>query len=515
MKKPPVSYPLDEPKNTHPTVFRSAAVLIIVFVVLSLVFREQALGAFGDTKNFLTDKIGWFFLLSTNFFLLICLLVICTRRGNIRLGGQDAKPAYPFATWMAMLFSAGMGIGLVFWSVAEPILHFTDPPLDGIDAGSQAAAKLAQTTTFFHWGLHAWGIYALMGMALAYCAYNRGLPLTIRSTLEPLLGKHTDGPAGNVVDVIASVATLFGVATSLGFGVQQVNAGLAYVFGLPENSLMQTLLIAIITLFATISVVSGLDTGIRRLSEANMLLAVLLLLFVLIFGPTLMQLTGLLDNTVAYLARFPGLSVWFGQGAPTHDWQQGWTIFYWAWWISWSPFVGMFIARISRGRTLRQFTIGVLLVPTVLTFLWLSVFGNAGLDEALAGNDQFVNLVGENKAKALFGLLDQYPAAWLTSILGLVVIILFFVTSSDSGSLVIDIITAGGHPEPPTAQRIFWAVTEGLVAAVLLLVGGEQALTALQTASVLTGLPFALVLIVIAISLLKQTRKPRPEPRAP
>jgi len=508
------SYPLGKVTNYHPTVFLASAALIIVFVTLSLAFREQAREAFVATRDFLTARAGWFFLLATNLFLLVSLFFVFSRRGNIRLGGDQAEPAFSYPTWLAMLFSAGMGIGLVFWSVAEPIFHLGSPPLDQVEAGTEAAAKLAQTATFFHWGLHAWGIYALMGMALAYGAYNRGLPLTIRSTLQPLLGRRTDGPLGNLVDIVASVATLFGVATSLGFGVQQVNAGLAHVLGVPENPVVQTLLIAGITGLATISVVSGLEVGIRRLSETNIVLAGLLMLFVLVAGPTLFQLGGLAGNTLDYLARLPSFSVWFGGDSPGTDWQQSWTIFYWAWWISWSPFVGMFIARISRGRTLRGFTIGVLLVPTALTFLWLSVFGNAGLQQALSGNEEFVDLVAANKARSLFALLDQFPLANLTSLVGLVVIILFFVTSSDSGSLVIDIITAGGHPDPPTRQRVFWAVLEGVVAAVLLLVGGEKALTALQTASIVTGLPFALVLLFIAVSLIVQAgRTLRPKKR--
>ena len=500
------SYPLDKTQNTHPVVFLGAALLALGFVLLSIVFKESALEAFMAVKANVVSQTGWFFLTATNLFLLVCGFLILSQRGAIRLGGEEATPSYSFTTWLAMLFSAGMGIGLVFWSVAEPIFHYGAPSVSDIKASTEAAARMAQTTTFFHWGLHAWGIYALMGLSLAFCAYNRGLPLTIRSTLEPILGKHTDGPVGNCVDILASVATLFGVATSLGFGVQQVNAGLAHVLGVPENHWIQMLLIAVITLLATISVVSGLDKGVRRLSEANMALAGLLMVYVVFAGPTWEQMSGLGYNTLDYFRQLPALSVWFGSNSPDKQWQESWTIFYWAWWISWSPFVGMFIARISRGRTLREFTIGVLIVPTGLTFLWLSVFGNAALAQALSGNIEFVQLVNDNQAKSLFALLDVMPLSKIMSLIGLIVIILFFVTSSDSGSLVIDIITSGGCPDPPIWQRVFWALAEGVVAATLLLVGGDQALEALQTASVVTGLPFACILVFIAFSFLKQTR---------
>ena len=500
------SYPLDKVQHTHPVVFLGAALLALGFVILCLVFKESALEAFMAVKANLVSQTGWFFLTATNLFLLVCVFLIFTQRGAIRLGGGEATASYSFTAWLAMLFSAGMGIGLVFWSVAEPIFHYGSPSVSDIEASTKAAARMAQTTTFFHWGLHAWGIYALMGLSLAFCAYNRGLPLTIRSTLEPILGKYTDGPLGNCVDILASVATLFGVATSLGFGVQQVNAGLAHVLGIQENHWIQMLLIAVITLLATISVVSGLDRGVRLLSEANMALAGLLMVYVLFAGPTWEQISGLCVNTMDYFRQLPALSVWFGSNSPDKEWQESWTIFYWAWWISWSPFVGMFIARISRGRTLREFTIGVLIVPTGLTFMWLSVFGNAALAQALSGNIEFVQLVNDNQAKSLFALLDLMPLSKIMSLIGLIVIVLFFVTSSDSGSLVIDIITSGGHPDPPIWQRIFWAVTEGVVAAALLLVGGDQALQALQTASVVTGLPFACILVFIAFSFLKQTR---------
>jgi len=497
----PNSYAIN-PGTFHPIVFLTSAGLIAVFVAISLLYSDKAFSVFTAAKDNVSTGAGWFFMLSTNFFLVTCLYLLFSKAGNIRLGGPKAKPDFTFLQWMAMLFSAGMGIGLVYWSVAEPVFHFFSPPYPTTEAGTPAAASLAMSRTYFHWGLHAWGIYALMGLALAYFAFNRGLPLTIRSTLYPLLGERVRGGLGNLVDIIAAVATLFGVATSLGFGVRQVNAGLEFAFGLPNTVNVQVLLIAGITLLATLSVVLGLDNGIRRLSEINIGLAAILLLFVFVAGPTLFQLNGLVQNIGQYFQNLLLSSTWMETYSEA-AWPEGWTIFYWAWWIAWSPFVGMFIARISRGRTVRQFILGVLFVPTAITFIWLSVFGNAGLFEALQGNEAFVAAVNQDESLSLFALLNNYSFTMGASILAIAVIILFFVTSSDSGSLVIDIITAGGHIDPPVPQRIFWAVTEGVVAAVLLMVGQEQALKSLQTASIVTGLPFAIVLVAIGISLIR------------
>jgi len=508
------SFPLGRPGRVHPTVFLTSATLVVSFVVLSLILQKQAKEVFDATRDTIGRTAGWFFIAAVNGFLAVCVYFLFSPKGAIRLGGSEARPDFGFLTWLSMLFAAGMGIGLVFWSVAEPMMHLSSPPLATIEPNSPAAGEMAMAVTYFHWGLHAWGIYALMGAALAYFSYNKGLPLTIRSTLYPILGAKTDGPAGNVVDIVASVATLFGVATSLGFGVQQVNAGLARTLGLPEGPLEQAILIAVITACATVSVVTGLDKGIRRLSESNMILAASLLLFVFLAGPTVYLLNATVQNTGAYLENFVFLSTWTDTYRET-GWGQGWTIFYWGWWIAWSPFVGMFIARISRGRTLREFTLGVLLVPTVLTFVWLSIFGNAALHETMEGNASIAAAVEEDEAYALFALLENLPFTNIVSLLAIVVIVLFFVTSSDSGSLVIDTITAGGHRNPPVAQRVFWAVTEGVVAAVLLLVGGAEALGALQTASIATGLPFAIIIVLVTVSLLRDIHRPQDKPAAP
>ena len=483
--------------HVHRTVFWTSTGLIVFFVAFSLVNLAQMKEVFDAVRAVITDRAGWLFVGAVNIYLAIVVYLLMSRYGSIRLGGANAEPEFSTWGWLAMLFSAGMGIGLVFWSVAEPIYHFSAPPWG--EPKTPAAAELAMGITFFHWGLHAWGLYALMALGLAYFAFNRGLPLTIRSVFYPLLGERIHGWIGNLIDILAAVATLFGLATSLGLGAQQVNAGLDYLFSIGQGSMQQILLIMGITLMATVSVVLGLDKGIRRLSQFNMVAALALLLFVFIAGPSLHLLDAFVQNVGVYLTNLPKLSLWteaYGRGT----WQHGWTIFYWAWWIAWAPFVGIFVARISRGRTIRQFLLCVLLVPSLMTFLWLTVFGNSALFGELYGRGSIVEAVNENVATALFVLLDTFPWAALTSALSVVVITVFFVTSSDSASLVVDIITAGGHPNPPTVQRIFWAVTEGVVAAVLLVGGG---LGALQTGVIITGLPFALVILFIGFSLLR------------
>ena len=503
--------------DLNPWVFVISAVLILGFVVASFVFLKQLNTTFSETQAWIANQAGWFFVLATNLILGFMIYLIFSRFGNIRLGGHDARPDFSRMGWFAMLFSAGMGIGLLFYSVAEPMYHLLSPP-HGAVAGSVAAAEDAMKTTFLHWGLHAWAIYALVGLALAYFAFNHNQALSIRAAFYPLLGERIHGGWGHAIDILATVATLFGVATSLGLGASQVNAGLSHLFGVPENHFVQILLIAAITLIATISVVVGLDKGIKRLSEFNMLAAVSLLLFVLLVGPTLFILNGFVENIGQYLDDFFYLGFWT-ETYSGGSWQNGWTVFYWGWWIAWSPFVGMFIARISRGRTIREFVAGVLLVPTLMTFAWLSVFGDSAIYIELFGGGGMAEAVAENVPRSLFVFLEKLPLAagytgfpgWLVmavSLLATLVIISFFVTSSDSGSLVIDMITAGGNPNPPVAQRIFWAVTEGVVAASLLIAGG---LSALQTAAIATGLPFALLLILMAYSLYRSLLSDQPK----
>ncbi len=493
--------------DINPWVFVVSVLLILGFVVASFIFLKELSSTFSETQAWIANQAGWFFVLATNLILGFIVYLAFSRFGDIRLGGRDAKPDFTRVGWFAMLFSAGMGIGLLFYSVAEPMYHLLSPP-HGAKAGSVAAAEDAMKTTFLHWGLHAWAIYALVGLALAYFAFNRNQPLSIRSVFYPLLGERIYGGWGHAIDILATIATLFGVATSLGLGASQVNAGLSHLFGVPETHFVQILLITGITAIATVSVVAGLDKGIKRLSEFNMLAAVALLLFVLLVGPTLFILNGFVENIGLYLNDFFYLSFWTETYNGGH-WQNGWTVFYWGWWIAWSPFVGMFIARISRGRTIREFVAGVLLVPTLMTFVWLSVFGDSAMYIELFGGGGMAEAVSQNVPRSLFFFLEKLPAAagytvfpaWLltaSSLLATLVIITFFVTSSDSGSLVIDMITSGGNPNPPVAQRIFWAVIEGVVAAALLIGGG---LSALQTAAIATGLPFTLLLLLMIFSL--------------
>jgi choline/glycine/proline betaine transport protein len=495
----------------HPTVFFVSAGLIFLFVAATITGHESAESVFAAVQGFIAHGFGWFYILTVDILFVFSLFLLLGPFGKIRLGGRDARPDFSLWSWFAMLFSAGMGIGLLFWSVAEPLSHFAVPPRGDVEPAGVDAAKEAMLFTYFHWGFHAWAIYATIGLALAFFAYNWKLPLTVRSIFYPLLGEKIHGWPGNVIDILAVVATLFGVATSLGFGAGQVNAGLHFLIpAIPESGLLKIAIIAGITALATLSVVLGLDKGIRRLSEINLIIGLVLLLFVLTVGPTLFLLNTTLQNTGNYLSNLTSISFWTAAYS-NNNWQEGWTIFYWGWWISWSPFVGMFIARISRGRTIRQFLLGVLLVPTTLTFIWLSVFGNSALYVELFGAGGLLAVVDENVALALFAMLGQFSLGGLACALAIFAVVTFFVTSSDSGSLVIDIITAGGNTNPPVVQKIFWAVLEGVVASVLLVGGG---LLALQTASITTGLPFAVVLLLACYSLYRglnsEARRTRP-----
>jgi choline/glycine/proline betaine transport protein len=489
--------------DLHPQVAPISGGLVILFIVLTLVFKEQASSVFTTTLNGIATYGGWFYILAANIFLGVILIFALSKFGRIRLGGQEAKPEFSTFAWFAMLLSAGMGIGLMFWSVGEPMFHFTaPPPIFGSEAGTPDAAETAMTLTFYHWGLHPWGLYALVGLGLAFFAFNRGLPLTMRSVFYPLLGERIYEWPGHLIDILAVVADLFGLATSLGLGVQQVAAGLSFLIpAINEGVITQVTLIAIITSFATLSVVAGLDGGVRRLSEWNLYLAGTFMVFVLVLGPTLFIFDTFVQNIGNYVARFPMLSFWtesFDNVSNENAWQNSWTVFYWGWWISWSPFVGMFIARVSRGRTIREFVMGVLIAPTLLSFLWLSTMGGAALNLQLTNVANIAGAVEENVATAMFVMLDNFPLTALSSIVGILLVTIFFVTSSDSGSLVVDNLTSGGKLDSPVPQRVFWAVMEGVVAAVLLLGGG---LTALQTAAIATGLPFAIVLLVMCYSL--------------
>ncbi len=483
--------------DVHPQVFFTSAGIIIGFVLLAVFFHKSMGDFFGVLLTTFSTNAGWFFVWTMNIILAFTLYLMFSRYGDIRLGGEDAEPDFSTLSWFAMLFSAGMGIGLLFYGVAEPMYHFGSSPFP--TANSTEAARTAMAITFLHWGFHPWAVYSIVGLSLAFFSFNKGLPLSIRAVFYPLLGERIHGFWGNTIDILATVATLFGVATSLGLGVQQVNAGLSHLFGWEQSAMVQLGLIAGITSIATMSVVKGLDSGIRRLSELNIWLASGLLIFVMVCGPTLFIFNGLLENIGSYIQSFPSLATW-SETFENTSWQNGWTVFYWGWWIAWSPFVGMFIARVSRGRTIREFLMGVLCVPAFVTFIWLTVFGNSALFIEMFGAGDLAKAVADNVAVSLFVFLEHFPLSSVSSLLGVLVVVSFFVTSSDSGSMVIDIITAGGNPDPPIPQRLFWAILEGVVAATLLLCGG---LAALQSAVIATGLPFAIVLIVMCVSLKK------------
>lgn len=486
-------------RQIEPAVFIPAAILAIGGVAAVLIAGDQAETIFGTAREFITEKAGWVYSVGIGAFLIAALIVALSDWGRIKLGPDDSVPEYGFLPWFAMLFSAGMGIGLMFFSVSEPITHYLTPP----DAApeTQAAAQQAMVLTFFHWGIHAWAVYVIVGLSLAYFAFRQGLPLTIRSSLYPLIGDRIYGPIGHTVDVIAILGTLFGVATSLGYGVTQINAGLNTLFGIDISVPVQIVLIAVITLMATTSVLAGLDKGIRRLSQINLYLALGLLAFVLIMGPTLFLIGAYVQNIGHYVDQLATLTFnvdAYGDGV----WVSNWTLFYWGWWISWSPFVGMFIARISRGRTVREFIIGALFAPTLFTFLWMTIYGNSALMVAMenAASPIVEAVRGGQSELALFALLDTLPLSSITSVVAIVLITTFFVTSSDSGSLVKSTLATGGALTPPVWQRLFWALLEGVVAAVLLVGGG---LAALQSATIAAALPFTIVIGLAFFGLIR------------
>ncbi len=486
--------------DIHNPVFWISTLLILVFVVGTLIMPKEANLIFASTKNWSINHFDWLFILSGNIFVIFCLVLIFLPVSHIRLGGQDAKPEFSLLSWFAMLFAAGMGTGLMFWSVAEPVAYYTawySTPLN-VAPNTPEAAQIAMGTTLFHWGLHPWAIYAVVGLSLAFFSYNKGLPLTIRSGFFPLIGDRAWGWFGHVIDVVAVLATIFGLATSLGFGAQQAAGGLHFLFGVENNISTQIGVIVGVTSIALISVIRGLDGGVKILSNINMSIAFLLLLFVMIVGAGLAIFDYIFMIVTAYAQNIISLSSWFGREDETF--YHGWTVFYWAWWISWSPFVGMFIARVSKGRTVREFIIAVLLVPTLVSLVWMATFGGSALAQIEAGIGTLVNGIGEVEL-AMFQMLQNLPLAEFSSFTAIVLVLVFFITSSDSGSLVIDSITSGGKVDAPIPQRIFWAVMEGVIAGALLFGGGDNALSALQAAAITIGLPFTLVLILMCVGL--------------
>ena len=498
-------------------VFLVSAIIIVVFVIGALVFNKEATKVFGATRVWLTTNFDWWFIDITNLLLFFCLFLIVSPFGKVRIGGPDAKPEYSNLTWFAMLFAAGVGIGLLFFGVLEPVYHFQNPPLgmekvydpatvytaentpavSDAKGHARAAALMGVSASTFHWGLHAWAVYGVVGLALAYFVYNRGLPLTMRSAFHPLLGDRIWGWPGHVIDTLAVFASLFGLATSLGLGAKQLTAGLNHLWPdvFAANNTTMVVLIVLITCGALASVLTGLNVGIKRLSQFNVMLAVLLLLIIIVLGPKLAILKSVFGGLSTYLAKLRPLSTWVDRSDT--GFLHGWTTFYWAWWIAWAPFVGTFIARVSKGRTVREFIIGVLLLPTLLCLIWFSAFGGTALDQFLGDGYTGVTETVEKYVPelALFKMFEALPISMLTSVIAMILLVVFFVTSSDSGSLVIDMITAGGKFDAPTSHRVFWCTAEGAVAIALLLGGG---LTSLQAASIAVGFPFALLLLGMA-----------------
>jgi len=514
--------------DVHPQVFGISAFVIVAFIALSLAFPDTASTTYNNIRNGISEVFGWFFILVANLFIIFMVYLALSKYGKIRLGGVDADKEFSDISWVAMLFSAGMGIGLMFFGVAEPVWHFFDPHL-GAESATPASAQVAMAVSMYHWGFHPWAIYALVGLSLAFFSFNRGLPLTFRSIFWPVLGERIYGWPGHIIDILTVFATLFGLTTSLGLGAQQINAGLNFlgsnvgaVPAIPFGTTVQVAVIAGVTAVAVVSVAAGLDGGVRRLSNLNLLLMFLLLGAIIVFGPTLFIFGMVPQGVGQYLGNFFDLAFYTGavmepyfQGSPYYGpggdgeglFLVDWTVFYWAWWIAWSPFVGMFIARISKGRTVREFISGVLILPVLFSVLWFAALGGSALSIELSSGAVSAAMFAEGvqvpRAVALFSMLQQLPGTIILSSLSVLLVSTFFITSSDSGSLVIDHLTSGGKHDAPVAMRVFWAVTEGIVASTLLIAGGAEGLNALQAAAISTGLPFAFILVFMMYAIRK------------
>ncbi|MEX2498098.1 MAG: BCCT family transporter [Wenzhouxiangellaceae bacterium] len=491
-----LSRPLGPFKRMQPTVFFGSATLVVGFCIFGGGFTATAASTFESIQGWIVDTLGWYYMLITTALVLFALGVVVSPAGKLKLGKSDDEPEFRRISWFAMLFAAGMGTGLVFWGVAEPLNHYLEPHY--ADPATAAAMQDAIRYSFFHWGLHPWAIYLVLALSIAYYHFRIGLPLAPRSVLWPLIGKRIYGMPGHLTDILCTVGTLLGVATSLGLGAMQINAGMSMSLGIETSTLVQVLIIASITVVATISVVSGIHRGIRRLSALNMALAFVLLLFVFLVGPTAYILETLVGGLGIYLQTFIKTSL-ETDFATTSDWQARWTLFYWGWWISWSPFVGIFVARISKGRTVRELITAGLLVPSLVTFFWMSTFGGTALHLERFTEINIAQQAVDDVAVSLHLLLSELPLGSITTVFATLVIIIFFVTSSDSGSLVDDMVTSGGHPHPPVSQRVFWAVSEGAVASTLLIVGG---LAAIQQAAITMALPMTLLLLAACYGMI-------------
>ena len=485
--------------RTDVPVFAVAAGLALTFLLYGAIDSEGFAKTGGSILGWITGNFGWFFVLSSGAFVVFSMFLAFTRYGNIKLGPDDMEPEFSTFSWVSMMFATGMGIGLMFYGVAEPLTHLNTPPMGMAEPGSDKAAHLAMEYTFFHWGFHPWAMYAVIGLAIAYFAYRKGRGNLISAAFYPLLGKRVEGPAGKTIDILAILATLFGSATSLGLGALQITGGLANVFG----KVAAAVVIAVLTACFVLSAVSGVDKGIKWLSNANAIAAALLVFFIFVVGPTVFILGTFTESIGGYLTQLPAMSFRTGVFGGA-DWLSGWTIFYWAWWVSWTPFVGMFIARISKGRTIRQFVVFVILIPSLVSFMWFSILGGAAFDLQLREGKDMKAMLDAGVETTLFGTLRSFPLATVTVSLAVFLIAIFFITGADSASIVMGMLSQRGHEEPNRLMVIFWGVSTGAIAAVLLFANG---LSALQTGVIIVGFPFLMILIGLCVSLWKSLRE--------
>ncbi|MDV6254002.1 BCCT family transporter [Vibrio sp. EA2] len=489
--------------DVHNSVFLVSSVFMLLLVITSIMFPEEANSALVSIRSWIISDLDWLFMASANYFVFFCFLLIILPTGKIRLGGNSAKPEYSTFSWLCMLFASGIGIGLMFWGVSEPVAYYTNwygTPLN-VEPNTPAAAHLALSSATYHWGIHGWAIFAMIGLSLAYFCYNKGLPFTVRSTLYPLLGERCWGSWGSFIDVISSIATVFGLATSLGLGAQQVSSGLHHLLGIDNNIVTQLSVIAIISAIAMFSIFRGMHGGVRLLSNINIIMALSLLIAILVLGPTELLLQDSAMTLLGYVEYIIPLSNWIGRSDTT--WMQGWTVFYWAWWMSWAPFVGLFIAKISKGRTVREFLSATLFIPSILIGIWMAVMGGTAIDQINHGVGGLASGLSD-VSLALYQMYEGLSFSNVLSAISIVLLIIFFVTSADSGSIVMDTITAGGNINTPTKQKLFWAIIIGLIAGALLYGGGANALSALQAATVSAGLPFMIILLIMSWGLYRE-----------
>lgn len=495
-------------RGMNPVVTLGSAGLILTAMALAIILPDASLAWLTGVREALSPMLATYYVALVGFFLVFVIWLGMGRYKNVRLGPDDEPPEFATLPWIAMLFAAGTGVGLLFWSIAEPITHFGGNPFSE-EAGTPAAAIKSLSLSFFHWGLNGWAIFSVVGLSLAYFSFRRGLPLTIRSALYPLIGDRINGPIGHAVDIFAVVATVFGIATTLGLGASQMNTGLDWLFGIGVTPTTQLVIIAVVTVIATGSVVTGVHRGVRRLSEFNLGLSMILLLVFLVAGPTVVLCAMLVQSTGDYLDSLLAMSFWTGVSTD-YQWQFDWTVFYWGWWISWAPFVGMFIARVSKGRTIREFVFGVLLVPSLITFVWIALLGGTALNMELTGTGSILEAVREDVAAALYQTIGSLPmpseVIALTGSVATLLIAVYFITSADSGTLVITTIMAHGDPEPPRRQRVLWGLGVGALTAVLLVAGGIQVL---QDAVITAGLPFSAVMLAMVVGMLRALRDER------